>query len=32
MTSLSQTIEGIYIDAENAQSKYESCAETMKTE
>lgn len=31
MTSLSQTIEGIYIDAENAQSKYESCAEKLKS-
>lgn len=31
VTSLSQTIEGIYIDAENAQSKYESCSEKLKS-
>ena len=29
MTSLSQTIESVYIDAENAQAKYESCAEKL---
>lgn len=31
VTSLSQTIEGIYIDAENAQAKYESCEEKLKS-
>ena len=29
VTSLSQTIESVYIDAENAQAKYESCAEKL---
>lgn len=31
VTSLSQTIEGIYIDAENAQARYESCSEKLKS-
>lgn len=31
VTTLSQTIETIYIEAENAQSKYESCTEKLKS-
>lgn len=31
VTSLSQTIEGIYIDAENAQARYQSCTEKLKS-
>lgn len=30
-TTLSQTIESIYIEAQNAQSKYESCTEQVKS-